>query len=452
MYSGQFTSVSASHRLSQYAASAALPRTHRRGTEGRNRHDAADVRVFLPGDGRLQRRQAGDAVAVHQLAWRRQPSLRPARCRPDHGVRHPGLHQRHATAATPLGVCGDAGGDGGAARRVLAALPDRAAVGVGRVLSLGCAGRQPPHQPVLVARQRHFRRPAGQAALRLRRRRRQPWRHRRIGLCGDLRPRDRHQQPAPRRRRHARVVLRRRLGDRRPREIRRSRRERRRRQGDEPARSDRPAAIVEALPGDRARHQLCRHWRWNHRAAAQHGRRGCDPGQGCANGPAGQRHLLLVDGRVHHPDDADVAAPPAARDRLRSALDARHDWRHGGADAVDSCALDLHHRPRARYRAALHRRQDHARDPVRAAANEHEVQGKAVCRRGGRPLRQGRGRGSGAHHRHQDLPSRVVAAELSEPRRLSSLDLHGAACAARVPRARSVRASSPARCKRASCA
>ncbi len=40
--------------------------------------------------------------------------------------------------------------------------------------------------------------------------------------------------------------------------------------------------------------------------------------------------------------------------------------------------------------AALHRRQDDARDPVRAPADEPEVQGQAVCRRRRRPVRQGR--------------------------------------------------------------
>ena len=83
----------------------------------------------------------------------------------------------------------------------------------------GRPGRQPAHQPVLVARQRHLRRAAGQAPLRVRRRRRQPRRHRRVRLRGQLRAVDRHEQPAARRRRHARRVLRRRVDDRHAREV-----------------------------------------------------------------------------------------------------------------------------------------------------------------------------------------------------------------------------------------
>ena len=55
------------HRIgSPHVASSAGARTHRRRTAGRNRHDAADVRLFIPGDGRLQHRQAGHAIAIHR--------------------------------------------------------------------------------------------------------------------------------------------------------------------------------------------------------------------------------------------------------------------------------------------------------------------------------------------------------------------------------------------------
>ena len=54
-------------------------------------------------------------------------------------------------------------------------------LGLGRLLCLGRAPRHPAHQPVLDARQRHLRSAAGQAPVRLHRRRRHARRSDRIG-------------------------------------------------------------------------------------------------------------------------------------------------------------------------------------------------------------------------------------------------------------------------------
>ena len=66
----------------------------------------------------------------------------------------------------------DAGWDGRSAGRVLVAVPDRRAVGLGRVLPVGLLLGMPPHQPVLDARQLIYDAAAGQAAVRVHRRRR----------------------------------------------------------------------------------------------------------------------------------------------------------------------------------------------------------------------------------------------------------------------------------------
>ena len=80
---------------------------------------------------------------------------------------------------------------------------DRRRLGLGRVLRVGRAARHPADQPVLDAGQRHLRSAPGQAAVRLRRRRRDAGRHDRIGADRADHRRSRHQRAAALERRHA---------------------------------------------------------------------------------------------------------------------------------------------------------------------------------------------------------------------------------------------------------
>ena len=97
------------------------------------------------------------------------------------GVLMVGYTQAGRGAAAPLGAADHAGADGGGHDRLLVPVPDRRRLGLGRLLRLGRAARHPPHQPVLDARQRHLRSAAGEAAVRVRRRRRDARRNDRVG-------------------------------------------------------------------------------------------------------------------------------------------------------------------------------------------------------------------------------------------------------------------------------
>ena len=95
-------------------------------------------------------------------------------------------------------------------------------------------------------------------------------------------------------------------------------------------------------------------------------------------------------------------------------------------------ALDVGHRPRRGHGAPLQRGQDHARNPVHAAPDEHEVPGQALRGRGGRSVRQG-SRRAPAHHRDQGVRFHLVAAQLHQPGRRRTLGPAGAARPAGVP-------------------
>ena len=140
-----------------------------------------------------------DAVAVHQQPRRRQPartscSLTGVLI----GFVVQGYNQGDEPAAAPVHLPGDAARHGRAAAAVLGAVrtTERRLGGRG-VLLLRGAGRQSAHQPVLDAGQRHVRRAAGQAHLRVHRRRREPGRHPRARSSPSCTASARrHQQPA----------------------------------------------------------------------------------------------------------------------------------------------------------------------------------------------------------------------------------------------------------------
>ena len=118
-------------------------------------------------------------------------------------------------------------------------------------------------------------------------------------------------------------------------------------------------------------------------------------------------HRLPVAHRPVHPGRPHQPHPPSARHRLRADDPAGQPRRHRPADARRRRAVDLGCRPRHRHLAALHRRQDDARDPVPAAARRRQVPRQAVHRRHRRSAVEGRrgaadpgadqGLGPGAH-------------------------------------------------------
>ena len=142
----------------------------------RGHHCAADVRVLLPGNDRVQHSQTDYAVEIHRRARRRQPALRAARRGVAHRRLDAAVQRGDRAAAASLRDSRDAGGPGGAARGVLGPLSRGRRLGVGRVLCAGPGARPPAHQPVLDAGQRHLRSAAGQAAVRVHRGRGEPGR------------------------------------------------------------------------------------------------------------------------------------------------------------------------------------------------------------------------------------------------------------------------------------
>ena len=222
------------------------------------------------------------------------------------------------------------------------------------------------------------------------------------------------------------------LDDHAAREARRQRQGRRRGGQHQPSGGDSAPDAVQALPGHRARHQLRGDRRRDRRAADEHGRRGLCHRQGRADRDHRERHLLLLARGLHHPDDAHVAAAPPARHRLRAAAAADHAGQHRRPDADGSDAVDLRHGARRGHRASLQRRQDHARDPLHAAPDGHEVSSQAVRGRGRRSVRQGAGRAD-AHRGDQGPRLHLVAAQLHQSRRRGVVGPSGAARPKRVP-------------------
>ena len=175
---------------------------------------AADVRLLVPRDVGVEHRAARDPVEVHRRAGRRQSALRATgRRRPDRRADAP-LHQRHRAPAAPAGDSGDAVRHHRRAGGVLGSPAHRRGVGHGGVLFRRPGPRAPAHQPVLDARQRSLRCPAGEAPLRAHRGRLEPRRRPGRPDHGHGRPAGRLRQPLARRRGHPRCLHRHRPGHR----------------------------------------------------------------------------------------------------------------------------------------------------------------------------------------------------------------------------------------------
>ena len=205
----QFTSGYACLRL---AHAPAHPWPPRRTAEGGGPHRVHDVRVLVPRDDGLEHHPPDHAVEVHHQSRRRQPSLCAAGRRLHHRPPDGGLRVADRQAPAAVGPADRPGGPGWRADRLLVPVPDAGDVGLGRVLRHRADPRPPAHQPVLDGRQRRLRSAAGEAAVRVHRRRGPARRHRGLG-AGVVRAADRIDQPAAAQRRLHAVVRRARRGD-----------------------------------------------------------------------------------------------------------------------------------------------------------------------------------------------------------------------------------------------
>ena len=286
---------------------------------------------------------------------------------------------------------------------------------------LGVDPRDAADQPVLDAGQRRLRSAAGQAAVRLHRRRRQPRRRQRRG---DLRCFWSSRLGAKnmllisaavmgvslaivmfilKRERSAGTSDASETGE---------------EKGVSGGEAHPAAALVEAPAGDRDGDRLCRHRRGDHRAAAEHG-----GGRGQGRGQLrrhrrlpGADHGLPVADRLRHPGRADQPHSPRARHRLRAADPAGQPRHDRGDHAVQPRAVGAEPGAHARHLAALHRRQDLARGAVPAAAVRTEVPRQAVHRRHDGSAGQGHGRAADPRP-DQGLGPRLglAATELRQP-------------------------------------
>ncbi len=298
----------------------------RRRPEGRGVHSAADVRLFVPRDDRLQHDPAAHAIESDPEPGCGQRPLGHPRLGPDHRRADGRLHQDGRRAAAPLGAADHAGPDGGSDGRLLVPVPHRRGLGLGRLLRLGRTARHPPHQPVLDARQRHLRSASGEAPVRIRRRRRHARRDDWLRLDRADHPVGRHQRTAAVERRRPDPVHGRRRDGARPGTGRRQRRGRRRRRARRHDGQGGGAAARVAPDSDhRTHHQLRVHWRGHPRPAGQHGDgnlQGRRPGRLDRRLPGADPLLHLI-GRVRHPglDHAAHSSLPGHRVRAVDAAD-----------------------------------------------------------------------------------------------------------------------------------
>ena len=194
-----------------------------------------------------------------------------------------------------------------------------------RVLLLRPDPRHPRHQPVLDAGQHHLRPAAGEADLRVHRRRLEPRRHCRF-VADDCRHQGRHLQPAARQRGHHGAL--RGPGHRDP-----SHREagppgvarRGRRRGRGRRRSGEAAEEQPPPADDRDDHRLCGHRRGDHRAAAEHGDGGLEGRREHRQHHQFPRHgtAVHVGDRLRDPGLAHEQDPALSRHRLRADDSAR---------------------------------------------------------------------------------------------------------------------------------
>ena len=97
----------------------------------------ADVRLFVPGDDRLQHHPAAHAIESDHEPGRGQRPLGHPRLRPDHRHADARLHAVGRRAAAPLGAADHAGRDGGRWSAFWFLFRTGARLGLGRLLRLG---------------------------------------------------------------------------------------------------------------------------------------------------------------------------------------------------------------------------------------------------------------------------------------------------------------------------
>ena len=150
---------------------------------------------------------------------------------------------------------------------------------------------------------------------------------------------------------------------------------------------------LEAPADHRARDQLRGARGLHHRAAAEHGGAGRERRRGDRfhHGVSRAGRPVDLDDRVRRPDLADEQDPSIPGHRLRADGAPRQPRIHGDRHAAERRALGAGSRARAGPVAAIHRRQDHPRDPVPAAAERRQAQSEIVPRR----HRRSRGEGDG---------------------------------------------------------
>ena len=366
---------------------------HRRGQAGGSRFAPADVPLLLPGDDGVQHRQAAHPGPVHRRSRSRQPAVGAAGFRRARRCRDAALHPRRVAPAAAVGHPHDPGRDRTAADRVLGLVQDRRRRHLGRLLPRRADSGPAPHQSILGAGERHLRRPAGEAPLRLHRRRGQPGRHDRLGGGDLLRRCGGCDQPAAGEQRTARRLRRGRHGRHAsgPQPV--ARRRRRERREDGRPRQQRVSDVARVAPPatHRADHRLCGRRRRSARPATEHG------GGGVGGRGRHRPHrrlprpgaVLPVARRIRHPGLADEPHTPPPRHRVRP-VDPAHRPR-------------IHRRPHPRHRSVLGGRRGgasstrrcatrstrrRARDPVPAAAGRHQAPGQVTHRRHCGPLRQ----------------------------------------------------------------
>ena len=297
------------------------------------------------------------AVEVHHQSRRRQPSLCAAGRRLHHRPPDGGLRVADRQAPQAVGAADRPGGPGWRADRLLVPVPVPGDVGLGGVLRHRADPRPPAHQPVLDGRQRRLRSAAGEAIVRVHRRRGPARRHRGLG-AGVVRAANRIDEPAAAQRRLHALVRRACRGDH-PARAGRGGSDRLGEggEGSQRRRSLQSAARLQAPADHRARDQLRGPRRVHHRAAAEHGR----PGREGRRGDrfdyrvSGAGRPVDVDDRFRRPDLADEQDSSLPGDRIRADGAPRQPRIHGSRDAAERRTLGAGPRARAGSVAAVHR-------------------------------------------------------------------------------------------------
>ena len=310
----------------------------------------------------VQHSEADHAFAVHHVVGGGQPAVRAVRGRTADRRRHASVHQRHSSRAAPARRARHAGRGRRIARGLLGAAADRRRVGDGGVLLLRVDPGHSPDQPVLDPGERHLRRTAGEAAVRVHRRRSQSGRgarrrhdggHRRGGGVGAARAGERGRAGRVRRHRGGSVARTR---------CRRSGRLQRVGAGCGRPRGVPPAVRIAAVAGPRIDGRLRRRRRRGRRAAVEHGGRRaarCGRRRQHCRLPRPD-HRLPLGRRVHRPGCVRQPHPSVRGYRGRPASAADRLQPQRGDHPLHGCAMGRRRSPRDRLDDALHAGQDHA--------------------------------------------------------------------------------------------